>query len=311
MLDGKSLTGTEPDPVVVLNRDLLRSPSLRMDGRLAPLDDITVDHIAAAAATSWMDAFENRLAHEDYVAARTVVDVIADDEADADPVKVEEMSNRLEQGITRSRQKLRAFRQDISSRVNKAARLGQLGTTKYAQVIAALEAAQVERHDLGTVRHQLIGIAEDLPRFAEEAKAALWSRVQQELNAAAGRVADNAAETIKACIDAGDLATAEEYLLNALAGGEPPTAEVSEHRAAFLAVARSFGTGVDSDIVQVAERGGSVHGLEFGHLSDAARTAAEEGLRQWVGMKTVRERRGARMKSVFAVPSSPTASGLS
>jgi hypothetical protein len=300
LLDGRSLTGTEPDPVVVLNRDLLRSPSLRMDGKLTPLDDITIDHITSAAAISWVDAFENRLAHEDYVAARTVVDVIADDEADADPVKVEEMSNRLEQGITRSRQELRALRQDISSRVNKAARLGQLGTTEYAQVIAALEAAQVERHDLGTVRHQLTGIADDLPRFAEEAKAALWARVQQELNAAAGRVADNAAETIKSCIDAGDLATAEEYLLNALAGGEPPTAEVSGHRAAFLAVVRSFGTGVDSDIVHAAGRGESAHDLEFGHLSDAARTAAEEGLRQWMGMKTIRERRTARMKSVFA-----------
>ncbi len=300
LLDGKSLIGTEPDPVVVLNRDLLRSSSLRMDSKLVPLDDITVDHIVTAVANSWVNAFDDRLAQEDYVAARTVVDVIADDGTDADPVKVEEMSNRLEQGITRSRQDLRALRQDISSQVNKAARLGQLGTTEYAQVIAALEAAQVERHDLGTVRRQLTGIAEDLPRFAEEAKAALWSRVQQELNTAAGRVADNAAETIKSCIDAGDLATAEEYLLNALAGGEPPTAEVSGHRAAFLAVARSFGTGVDDDIVQAAERGGSARGLEFGHLSDAARTAAEEGLRQWVGMKTARDRRNFRMKSVFA-----------
>lgn len=300
LLDGRGLTGTEPDPVVVLNRDLLRSPSLRMDSKLAPLDGITVDHIDAAATTGWMDAFKDRLEQEDYVAARTVVDVIADIKIDSDPARVEEMSDQLEQCITRSRQVLRTLRQDISSRVNKAARLGQLGTAEYSQVIAQLEAAQVERPDLGAVRKQLTGIAENLPGYAEQAKAALWTRAQQELNAAAGRVADHAAGTVKSCIDTGDLATAEEYLLNALAGEEPPTAEASGHRAAFLAIVGSFSTGVDASIVEAARDGASVHGLEFGHLSDAARTAAADGLREWMEMTTIRELRNARMKTAFA-----------
>ncbi|MFC0436442.1 hypothetical protein [Kutzneria buriramensis] len=300
LLDGRSLSGTEPDPIVVVNRDLLRCPSLRMDGKLVPMDDITVDHISTAAITSWMDAFENRLAHEDYVAARTIVDVIADTQTETDPVRADEMSDWLEQCITRSRQELRTLRQNISSRVNKAARLGQLGPVEYAQVIAQLEAAQIERPDLGIVRGQLTGIAENLPRYAEQAKAALWARAQQELNAAAGQVADNAAETVKSCIDTGDLATAEEYLLNALAGEEPPTAETSGHRAAFLAVVSSFRTGVDADVVRAAREGTSAHGLEFGHLSDASRSAAADGLREWMEMKTIREQRHGKLKAAFA-----------
>ncbi|GAB3939304.1 hypothetical protein GCM10027614_21220 [Micromonospora vulcania] len=159
-----------------------------MDDKLHPLDQITIEHIATAATTSWTVAFDGRLANEDYVAARTIVDAVPE----TDEGQAEAMSARLEQNITRSRTELKTWRAVVSARVDKAARLGQLGSTEYAQVIAQLEAARVDRQDLGAVRRQLDGISEDLPTYAEQAKQALRMRAQQELNAAAGRVADTA-----------------------------------------------------------------------------------------------------------------------
>ncbi|MFC5922820.1 hypothetical protein [Micromonospora vulcania] len=296
LLDGSSLTGTEPDPATVLNRELLRSPSLRMDDKLHPLDQITIEHIATAATTSWTVAFDGRLANEDYVAARTIVDAVPE----TDEGQAEAMSARLEQNITRSRTELKTWRAVVSARVDKAARLGQLGSTEYAQVIAQLEAARVDRQDLGAVRRQLDGISEDLPTYAEQAKQALRMRAQQELNAAAGRVADTAAETITACIDTGDLATAEEYLLSALAGEVPPTAAASGHLAEFMTVAKTFRGGVDGELLRAAQDGTTASGLDFSRLSDAARTAAHDGLKHWLEMKTNRHQRTMRMKSVFA-----------
>ncbi|WP_025618471.1 hypothetical protein [Salinispora cortesiana] len=304
LLDGTSLSGTEPDPNIVLNRELLRSPALPVDAKLNPARPVTITDIESAVAMSWAAAFDARLAIEDYGAARIIIDAVAD----ADRLRVEEMVDRLEGSIARSQNEVRALRADVATQVEKAARLGQLSHADNSRVIAELEAANPKRTDLGAVRRQLEDIAGRLPEYASKAQEAMRSRVTIELNEAASRaanntgpkVSDNAAELINARIDTGDLATAEEYLLNILAGEDPPSTIRSTDLEKFLAVLGAATDGVPPALIRAARDGDTHNGLDFSRLNDFERTNAVEGLEQWHRMTTERQSlRHQRTKSVL------------
>ncbi|HKS44292.1 MAG TPA: hypothetical protein VJT49_04095 [Amycolatopsis sp.] len=288
MLDGESLKGAEPDPRVVLNRDLLRCAPLRLSADLAPARPMTLDDIRLADRTEWETAFDERLAIEDFVAARTIVDAISE-EAGRDMTP---LLDRLEQAVARSRAEVRVLATEIEGRVQRAARLGQLLESARSEVLAQLEAARPDRDDLDQVRRLLGDIDSRLPDYAAKAKDELWERVTSELNKAGQRVPENAAAGIRARIDAGDLATAEEYLLVALAGEEPPSALESTDLPRFLKALETLPTTVVRDALKAAEDGAILADcLDFGPLSPAERAAAAEGLQAWLDLVADRRHR--------------------
>ncbi|MGC7098300.1 hypothetical protein ACPZ19_26820 [Amycolatopsis lurida] len=291
MLDGESLKGAEPDPHAVLNRDLLRCAPLRLSADLVPARSMTLDDIRLADRTDWETAFDERLGIEDFVAARTIVDAIAE-EAGRDMTP---LLDQLEQAVARSRAQVRVLAAEIEGRVQKAARLGQLLESARSDVLAQLEAARPDRDDLDQVRQLLGDIDSRLPEYAAKAKEELWERVTSELNKAGQRVPENAAERIRARIDAGDLATAEEYLLVALGGEEPPSAPESNDLSRFLEVIETLPTTVVRDALKSAEDGAVLANcLDFGPLSPAERTAAAEGLQAWLDLGADRGHRAFR-----------------
>ncbi|MGW0503821.1 hypothetical protein [Micromonospora sp. NPDC003241] len=304
LLDGTRLGGAEPDPNTVLNREVLRSRALPVDAKLNFARPVTITDIESAVATSWAAAFDARLAIEDYGAARIIIDAVADE----DPRRAEEMVDRIEGSIARSQNEVRALRADVATQVEKAARLGQLSHANNSRVLAELEAARLDRPDLGAVRRQLEDIVSRLPEYAEQARDAMRSRVTIELNEAASRaantngpkVAENAAELINARIDTGDLATAEEYLLNALAGEDPPSTTRPTDLEKFLAALGVATDGVTPALIRAARDGGAHNGLDFSRLNDFERTNAVEGLEQWHRLTTERQSlRHQRTKSVL------------
>ncbi|UOZ07019.1 hypothetical protein [Amycolatopsis sp. WQ 127309] len=281
MLDGESLQGAEPDPHAVLNRDLLRSVALRLSADLVPDRPTTLEDIRLADRTSWETAFDERLANEDFVAVRTIVDAISE-EAGRDMTP---LLDQLEQAVARSRAEVRVLATEIEGRVQKAARLGQLLESARSDVLAQLEAARPDRDDLDQVRRLLAEIDRRLPEYAAKAKEELWERVTFELNRAGQRVPENAAADIRARIDAGDLATAEEYLLIALGGEEPPSTSGSTDLHRFLAALDTLPVTVARDAVKAAENGSVLADcLDFGPLSPAERTAAADGLHAWLDL---------------------------
>ncbi len=281
MLDGESLKGAEPDPRAVLNRDLLRCAPLRLSADLVPARPMTLDDIRLADRTGWETAFDERLAIEDFVAARTIVDAIAE-EAGRDMTP---LLDRLEQAVARSRAQVRVLATEIEGRVQKAARLGQLLESARSDVLAQLEAARPDRDDLDQVRRLLDEIDSRLPEYAVKAKAELWERVTSELNKAGQLVPEHAADRIRARIDAGDLATAEEYLLVALGGEEPPSAPESLDLPRFLTALDTLPATVVRDALKAAESGTVLADcLDFGPLSPAERTAAADGLHAWLDL---------------------------
>lgn len=281
LLDGYRLTGTDRDPDLVLCQDLLRSPDLPFTADGQPAVPVTLDHVRQAAATRWDAAFEARLTAEEFGTALLITAAIAD------PAVAQSMRDRATSAATAARQELQALHREVAAAVERAARLGQLDEAASSDVTSRLEAASLNAdddrdatvRDLGAIRRRLEEIRSCLPQYLCQAQQALRDRVSREKITGP----DSAAllDDIHQRIDDGDLATAEEYLLAALNGEAPPTAEHSNELAVLLQTVEQLPAGITADVVD-AVRGRRTHaGFDFGALSAPAQQAAAEGLAAW------------------------------
>jgi hypothetical protein len=284
MLDGAVLRGTDRDPDAVLHQDLLRAPGLPFTDTGLPARKITIDDVAVAARTDWDAAFDARLTDEQFGTALQITAAVGD------PARAVTLRVRLDDAAARTLAELRDLHRDVAAQIARASRLGQLDEAASTAVNSNLEATTIVHHDeaalqnLGVIRTQLQDIRDSLPRHRQHAQDALRARAVNEITAGT----DDARQLITLIeqrINAGDLATAEEYLLAAIAGEAPPSEEPSQDLAVFAGLRDLLPDGITSQTVAAARDGQTLRGMDFSALSEADRDAAARGLGEWLGMR--------------------------
>ncbi|GAA3753052.1 hypothetical protein GCM10022225_42210 [Plantactinospora mayteni] len=287
MLDGIELAGADRDPDVVLHQDLLRCTALAFTSAGTPARPITVDDVRTAAATRWEEALEGRLAGEEYATAGLIIDAVTD------PARARALHDRLTTAAARTNTELEALHRDVAGEVARAARLGQLNETASSTVGSLLEAANVaqlagppETQNLGVLRGHLLDVRASLPKYLQEAQEALHKRVDNEVTV--DEESEGLLAAIRERIDAGDLATAEEYLLAAVHGEAPPTAEPSADLGHFIRLIEQMPGGITRELIAAVRAGKPFAGLDLAVLSSTQRAGAAEGLQVWLDMRDVR-----------------------
>ncbi|MFE2294385.1 hypothetical protein [Streptomyces sp. NPDC059452] len=277
VLGAGRIPGPESAPNIALNVDLLRCSALEFDADLNPLRPVTVDEVAQAQHTGWEAAARAHAAAENYATARISLEMFELQGGSAGTIeKLREEHHRLR---AVSHQEVRALHQRVGHQAETAARLGQLPEPGRSLVTARLEAAKqaFDGDNLGTIRRECGEIVEQLKQYREQARKKFQAVAAQQLNnsGASASVADQ----IRALITQGDLATAEEFLIAAREGTDPPTAEpAKEFDAFFPDVCASLQSGITPELIREAAHGGTHRGLDFSALSSAQRSQAADAL---------------------------------
>lgn len=286
MFDGHKPTGPDRDPDVILHQDLLYCAALPFTADGVPARAVTIDDIRSAVDTTWEDAFTQRLAGEDYAAAAMIIDAVTD------PAQTRAMHDRLATAAAQTFDELTTLHRDVSSDVARASRLGQLDENASTAINSVLAAADLSRisgppqtHNLSEFRGRLLDVQSRLPQHLHEAQEALRKRADNEVPA--GPDQQNRLASIYARIDAGDLATAEEYLLAAVHGEAPPTAEPSDDLHRFLQLTAQAATGITDSMVNAVRHGKPHPSLGVTSLSAAQRATADT-LQVWLDMRDIR-----------------------
>lgn len=282
LLDGRTLTGEEAKPAAVLNLDLVRCPGLPIGVGLGLSREPTPTDLRTASHRSWREAFDARVSEEDFGAARIARDVLAAEE----PGAVGQLDAVLQSSAAASREELGALHATVTAAVELAARRGLLAEAARSEVTAKLEGADLNRDDLGTVRELLTGVESELPAYARKAKDAFHTRVRIEIDKRSGQIIESALKAIEDRIDADDLATAEEYLLAALVGEQPPSAKQSTDLDRFFPlVTDAVRDGITAELVDAVRDGAAFGPLSFDGLSAEDREVAAEGLASWARLR--------------------------
>lgn len=287
MLNGIKPSGADRDPRIVLYQELLRSPALPFTEGGVPARDVALDDVQTAAHTTWDEAFEQRLAGEQYATAGLILDAITD------PARVRVLRDQLLTAAAETRSELVTLHHEVAAEFARAARLGQLDETASSTASSLLEAGDVSRltaapqtQDLGLLRAHLLDVQALLPQYLREAQERLHKRVDNEVPP--DRRGQDLVTAIHERIDAGDLATAEEYLLAAMQGEAPPTAEPSADLDQFLQLIDQVPGGITQDLITALRDELPFAGLDLAALSATQRATAVEGLQSWLEIRAAR-----------------------
>ncbi|MFJ9193512.1 hypothetical protein [Streptomyces globisporus] len=271
------IRGPESTPGTALNVDLLRCSDLEFDSDLNPLRPVTGDEVAQALHTGWETAARAHAASENYATARISLEMFELQGGSTDTIgKLREEHHRLRAA---SLQEVKALHQKVGHQAETAARLGQLPEPGRSLVTARLQAAKqaFDGDNLGTIRRECGEIVEQLKQHREQARKTFQAMATQQLNNAGAST--SMADQIRALIAQGDLATAEEFLIAAREGTDPPTAEPAQEFDAFFPhVCASLQTGITPELIREAAHGGTHKGLDFSALSSAQRSQTADAL---------------------------------
>ncbi|MFD4026681.1 hypothetical protein ACFWRV_24695 [Streptomyces sp. NPDC058576] len=277
VLDSGRIPGPESTPNVALNVDLLRCCTLEFDADINPLRPITVEEVVQAQHTGWEAAARAHAAAANYATARVSLEMFELQGGSVDIIgKLREEHHRLR---AKSRQEVTALLQKVAHQAERAARLGRLPEPGRSRVTARLESAKqtFDGDNLGTIRRECEEVFEQLTQYGEQARNSFQTVARTQLNnsSASASVADR----IFALISQGDLATAEEFLIAAREGAEPPSVEPAmEFDAFFPEVCQSLQSGITPELIREAANGGVHRGLDFSALAPAQRSQAAEAL---------------------------------
>lgn len=280
LLDGATLPGTEPAPDHALNADLLRCSRLPLTRTLGPARAVTLDDIVHAQTRTWAQAAHEQATAGNFAAARVAVEA-AEGESEEDD---NSLRDAVEQARGHALTAARAAIDEVRGTVATATRQGRLPEPGRSDITTRIEAAEADLagDDFSAVDRQLGAVAELMPRLADLARADLMQRAKDEINNAPGGVPDDVMTKITQLVDAGDLATAEDYLLTALAGEHPPTsAPENDLEQFFPSVPDSLPEGITPDLVDAVDSGGTHAGLDFSQLRTRERNTTTETLRSW------------------------------
>lgn len=310
LLVGERPAAVSAGPDAVVNLDLAAVPTVRLDadwGLVDPPDgDLILDdpeltqlHDAVRMPRDQMlrSAFEARLAAEDHVATASILSaltafVASDSTAAIMPAELDELTEADSMAADSARAAVTQLWKDTESRLAADARLGYLDETTRRSWTADLYAVDpvTGRNDLGHCRAAITEIRER----SEQNRAARTAEIREEISAAAGAEPEiaRALDRIMDRVDAGDLATAWEYVSLAREGAdipEPtaPAVEVDEffpHRDRELAEHVSLRARA---IATAAGRGDAYEQLDFSALTPADQAVAKSALDAWRAMSNI------------------------
>ncbi|MFE7129271.1 hypothetical protein ACFVIM_00220 [Streptomyces sp. NPDC057638] len=280
LLDGATLPGAEPTPDQALHADLLRCHELPLTRTLRPSRTVTLDDIERAWNRSWTEAAHGQAKAGNFAAARVAVEA-AEGESDEDDNC---LRSAIEQDRGRALTEARVAIDGVRDKVATATRQGCLPEPGRSDITTRIEAAEADLagDDFSAVHRQLHEIDESMPELAKLARANLMQRARGEINNVRVSAPDDVMKKITQLADAGDLATAEEYLLTALTGEDPPTSAPEDDLERFFpSVPDGLTEGITPELVEAVGAGGSHFGLDFSQLRTRDRNTTTETLCSW------------------------------
>ncbi|MFI2030140.1 hypothetical protein [Streptomyces buecherae] len=273
-------SGGPVDPELVLNAELLKVCDT-LEGRPS------LDALLAAVDRRWQDAFDERMAHDAFVPARTIVELAERGllpHARADeffPPKATAIDG-LE---AKRRGELRDEHSELVAELHRAQADGAVTDDQDLGLQELLADAHrrlegPDRHDLVNVRRALDKVRGDLPDFRRQAADRIRARLD-----ALDPSSEERAQVLRR-LETNDLATAAD-LVYFLEIGEPvPEIEGGESHLPdfFPAVPQELPKGVDHDLVELVRAGGKhpmLPVLDYGGLSTEEAALAADTLDEW------------------------------
>jgi hypothetical protein len=170
---------------------------------------------------------------------------------------------------------------ELSESIGRATWLGQLEDDDQIRLRAALQIADPSgREDLNVVVDELAAIEKELPGLADAAVVQISEHLQRLVDEQ--QVSVDQEGRIKARIEAGDLASADEILAAVEAGQDlpdPVTLDVLD--AFFPAVPDALVGGLTGDVINAVRTGAEAAGCSFRDLPEETRTANAAALEYW------------------------------
>ena len=314
LLDGSAaLPPREPLADLALTAELLKVPGATVEatsGLITVPTNTGVDALIAAASYSWQDAFNAQVAAEEYPTAQYLLTAV---QSGALPAAAAELERGAVQTLRtaehRSQAELWTTRDQLLAELRRALLRNEISDEQDGELTTMLDAADPdtsadsgrdesrERRSLAAVRGQLNAVAELLPAYREEAARRLQDRLELLVQQPAKRVPVDAPH-IQRLIDSGELSTAEELIYYCEVGEPVPHATVREDLTQFFpTVPDALPGGITAEVIEAALTGSIVPGcdvLDFGGLSEDARTAVADALNVWrqLGLTPVEGRNG-------------------
>ena len=281
------LLGDELDVDSALNRGLALVVEIPLDDAGRPTRPPTLFELLEAASRTRSDAFEARLAAEEFGAAELLTDSVT---GPGDDFDVEAARVRL---ATVERDALSRVSQDyyaLFDRFAAARARGRIDEASAPVLHSELLGASpvgpdaVQRRDLGALRRQLTGIAERLQDAIGQRRDDVRTDIENALRD--GRISAEWGVRLRGLLDREELGAAEEYLYRAQAGDEPPDERRDDSEATLLARALvALGTsGLDETLVAAARSGTMARGLDFSGVPEIDREAIAGALSAWIDL---------------------------
>ncbi|MEU7381665.1 hypothetical protein AB0A91_16995 [Streptomyces sp. NPDC042207] len=267
-------------------------PALVLDAELLKVCDTVVerpslDRLLTAVSRDWDDALSERLGHDAFAAARTIVDLAARGTlpgAEGTKVPLTPVAELDAREATR-RTELRTAHDELVAELHRAQADGAVTDDQDLGLQELLADARTrlddtDQHDLTEVRRALDTVRADLPAYRQQAS----DRIRARLDALDLTVEERA--QVLRHLDTGGLATAAD-LVYFLEIGEPvPEIEAGESHLTefFPVVPDGLPRGIDPELIDVVRSGGKhplIPVLDYGNLSSDEAALAADALNEW------------------------------
>ncbi|QFR03057.1 hypothetical protein F9278_37375 [Streptomyces phaeolivaceus] len=282
LLAGDTVTtrpGGPVDPELVLNAELLKVCD-------APDERPSLDELLIAVDRSWRDAFDERLSHDAFTAARTIVELAGRGLLPARTGEfVPPTDTEIDEREAVRRKQLRKAHGELVAELHRAQADGAVTEDQDLGLQELLADAHdrlegPDRHDLLNVRRALDTVRSDLPAFRQQAADRIRARLD-----ALDPTAEERTQVLRR-LETNDLATAAD-LVYFLEIGEPvPEIEGGESHLPdfFPAVPDGLPGGIGHDLVDLVRSGGKhpmLPVLDYGGLSTDEAALAADALDEW------------------------------
>ncbi|MGW5971721.1 hypothetical protein [Streptomyces sp. NPDC055185] len=267
-------------------------PGLVLDVELLKVCDTvgerpTLDLLLMAVHRDWTQALAERLAHDAFTAARTIVDLGARGQLPGPQEAVFALPSavEIEEREATRRTELKAAHDELVGELHRAQADGAVTDDQDLRLQELLADARTSLDDTGThdlldVRRALDKVRADLPAFRQQATDRIRARLD-----ALDLTADERDQVLRH-LDTGGLATAAD-LVYFLEIGEPvPEIEAGEtHLTEFFpGVPDGLPKGIGHDLVELVRSGGkhpAIPVLDYGNLSSDEAALAADALNEW------------------------------
>ncbi|MEW2621538.1 hypothetical protein [Streptomyces sp. NPDC048106] len=268
------------------------APELVLDAELLKVCDSreerpSLDRLLTAVDRSWTEALAERLAHDAFTAARTIVELAARGalpgvrSGEFAPSAAAEIAERE----TTRRAELRRDHDRLVAELHRAQADGAVTDDQDLRLQELLADAHdrlcgAEAHDLMDVRRALDTVRSDLPAFRQQAA----DRIRARLDVL--ELTTEERSQVLRHLDTGGLATAADLVYFLEIGEDVPEIEPGESHLTefFPAVPDGLPKGIDRELVELVRSGGKhakVPVLDYSTLSREEAGLAADALDEW------------------------------